>query len=86
MSFSSKDGYESYMPDQERHSHRAVLEGSDVVQRPAWATGTHVNAVGDLAWSAVAGPVLTVSGGGIDLHGRDSAWLVTPFPPYVGAS
>ena len=33
VSFSSKDGYESYMADPERQSHRAVLDGVDVAQR-----------------------------------------------------
>ena len=33
MSFESQDGYESYMADEERQSHRGVLAGADVVQR-----------------------------------------------------
>jgi uncharacterized protein (DUF1330 family) len=33
VSFSSQDGYDSYVADQERQSHRSVLQGFDVVQR-----------------------------------------------------
>lgn len=33
VSFESRDGYESYMADQDRQSHRALLGGADVVQR-----------------------------------------------------
>ena len=33
VSFESQDGYESYVADEERQSHRAVLAGADIVQR-----------------------------------------------------
>ena len=33
VSFESQDGYESYLADAERQSHRAALGGADVVQR-----------------------------------------------------
>lgn len=33
VSFGSQDGYESYMADEERQSHRVLLESADVVQR-----------------------------------------------------
>ena len=33
VSFESQAGYESYIADEERQSHRALLEGTDVVQR-----------------------------------------------------
>lgn len=33
VSFESQDGYESYIADEERQSHRAVLGAADVVQR-----------------------------------------------------
>ena len=33
VSFESQDGFESYLADEERQSHRALLEGVDVAQR-----------------------------------------------------
>jgi uncharacterized protein (DUF1330 family) len=33
VSFSSQEGFESYLADEERQSHRKLLEGLDVVQR-----------------------------------------------------
>jgi uncharacterized protein (DUF1330 family) len=33
VSFASRDGYESYLADPERQSHRTVLEGHEVAQR-----------------------------------------------------
>lgn len=33
VSFESQDGYDSYMADEERQSHRALLGDADVVQR-----------------------------------------------------
>jgi uncharacterized protein (DUF1330 family) len=33
VSFESKDGYESYIADEERQSHRSQLDGIEVVQR-----------------------------------------------------
>jgi hypothetical protein len=33
VSVDSQDGYESYLADEERQAHRALLEGVDVVQR-----------------------------------------------------
>ena len=33
VSFTSKDGYESYIADHERQCHRSVLDGSGVAQR-----------------------------------------------------
>jgi len=33
VTFESQDGYESYIADEERHSHRAALEGAVVAGR-----------------------------------------------------
>lgn len=33
VSFASQEGFESYLADEERQSHRGLLEGLDVVQR-----------------------------------------------------
>ncbi len=33
VSFESQDGYDSYLADKERQSHRSALEGAEVVQR-----------------------------------------------------
>ena len=41
VSFASREGYESYMSDGERQSHRALLDGLDVVQRVLWVSDVH---------------------------------------------
>ena len=33
VAFASREGYTSYLADEERQSHRALLDGADVVQR-----------------------------------------------------
>ena len=33
VSFASREGFESYLADEERQSHRALLDGLEVVQR-----------------------------------------------------
>ena len=43
VSFESQEGYESYLADEERLSHRGLLDGLDVVQRVLVVDDVHVN-------------------------------------------
>ena len=36
VSFTSQEGYESYLADEERQSHQGLLDGLDIVQRLLW--------------------------------------------------